>query len=100
MTSHIHSPALDPRWPFPVATILLYAMILLPSVAILTMYAPIMASMVSGGLYREERFADPFVFTLVLNLILGVSILTHYLDVVLSFFPQYLPCISYVLLVQ
>lgn len=56
-----HPPAFDPRWPFPVATICLHSMILIPSVAILAMYAPIMASIVSND-NRHYREGLPFVF--------------------------------------
>lgn len=79
MTSHTLSTTLDPRWPFPVPTILLHSMILLPSVAILAMYAPIMASMVSGHyrFYQKGRFADPFVFALVQSLELDIRYIRY-----------------------
>ena len=37
------TPVLDPRWPFPVALIFLFTSILILSIAILAMYAPILA---------------------------------------------------------
>lgn len=48
------TPVLDHRWPFPVALIFLFTSILIPSIAILAMYAPILAEAVS---YHPQVYA-------------------------------------------
>lgn len=48
------TPVLDSRWPFPVVLIFLFTSILIPSIAILAIYAPILAEAVS---YHPQIYA-------------------------------------------
>ena len=44
-----NTPVLDHRWPFPVVLIFLFTSILIPAIAVLALYAPILAVGTSYG---------------------------------------------------